>query len=176
MKFRLIFLAALSLSLGSFASDGSAEEIRNIKQAMYRSIESSYVTDSLYADLKSRVPQNALLIGYLGTLEALKAKHAWNPYNKIKYVALAQKTLKRAIKKDPSNMEIRFMRFSVQHYTPAFLGFSKDLDEDRGVIAKQYRNRKFGQADQELVKNIASFMISSKRCAQDELALFKKYV
>lgn len=176
MKFKLVFVAALLLSLKSFAYDGTPEEIRSIKQAMYRSIENARVTDSLYAKLKSKPPANALMIGYLGTLEALKAKHSWNPYNKIKFVALSQKTMKEAVNRDPSNMEIRFMRFSIQHYTPSFLGFSKDLDEDLKVIAKQYRAKHFGLADKELVRNIAAFMINSKRCPKEELALFKKYV
>ena len=176
MKFKIFLSGLILLSFHAFSDDRTPVEIRILKQAIYRSIESPGITDSLYSVLKAKGSENALMIAYLGTLEALKAKHSWNPYNKIKFVALSQKTMKSAVSRDPANLEIRFMRFSIQHYTPSFLGFSKDLDEDRKVIAGQYRLRKFGLADEALVRNIAAFMINSNRCSKDELVLFKKYV
>lgn len=176
MKFKVIIISLLLISFQSYSDEPGSGEIRDIKQALYRSIESPAVTDSLYAALKAKRSGDGLMIAYTGTLEALKAKHSWNPYNKIKFVALSQKTMKRAVSRDPVNLEIRFMRFSIQHYTPSFLGFSKDLDEDRKVIAGQFRLKKFGLADAALVRNIAGFMISSERCSKDELVLFKKYV
>lgn len=152
------------------------DEIRNIKLAVHRAIESSSVTDSLYRVLKSRGTENPLIVGYIGTLEALKAKHSWNPYNKIRYVSLSQKTMKKAVDRDPNNLEIRFMRFTIQHNTPSFLGFSKDLEEDRKAIVRQFKNKKFGLADAPLIRNIAAFMIESDRCLKEELPVFKKYI
>jgi len=176
MKFRILFLFLLFLSFHSKAESATSDEFRNIKVAVQRAIESSSVTDSLYRMLKSRGSENPLIIGYIGTLEALKAKHSWNPYNKIRYVALSQKTMKIAVNRDPNNLEILFMRFSIQHYTPSFLGFSKDLEEDRKAIVRQFKNRKFGHADTALIRNMAAFMIQSERCLKEELIVFKKYI
>jgi len=176
MKFRFLFLFLLFLSFHSKAESATSDEFRNIKAAVQLAIESSSITDSLYRVLKSRDTENPLIIGYIGTLEALKAKHSWNPYNKIKYVALSQKTMKVAVERDPTNLEIRFMRFSIQHYTPSFLGFSKDLEEDRKAIIRQFRIRKFGLADKALIRNMAVFMIESDRCLKEELIVFKKYI
>jgi len=176
MKFRFLFLFLLFPSFHSKAESVLTDEFSNIKVAVQRAIESSSVTDSLYRVLKSRDSENPLIIGYIGTLEALKAKHSWNPYNKIKYVALSQKTMRVAVERDPTNLEIRFMRFSIQHYTPSFLGFSKDLEEDRKAIIRQFKNRKFGHADTALIRNMAVFMIESDRCLKEELIVFKKYI
>lgn len=176
MKFRFLFLFLLFISVYSKAESGSNDEFSNIKATVQRAIESSSVTDSLYRVLKSGGYKNPLVIGYIGTLEALKAKHSWNPYNKIKYVALAQKTMKLAVEGDPTNLEIRFMRFSIQHHTPSFLGFSKDLEEDRKAIVKEFKNRKFGHANTALIRNMAVFMIQSDRCLKEELVVFKKYI
>ncbi len=176
MKFRFLLFLFILISVHSNAESVAGDEIRNIKLAVHRAIESAAVTDSLYRVLKGGNNDNPLIIGYIGTLEALKAKHSWNPYNKIRYVSLSQKTMKKAVELDPNNLEIRFMRFSIQHYTPAFLGFSKDLEEDRRAIVRQFRNRKFGLADANLIRNMAAFMIESDRCLKEELPVFKKYI
>lgn len=176
MKFRFLVLIFIFLSVHSYAEPTVSDEIRNVKVAVHRAIESSAVTDSLYLALKSGSTKSPLIVAYIGTLEALKAKHSWNPYNKIKFVSLSQKTMKKAVEQDPNNLEIRFMRFTIQHYTPSFLGFSKDLEEDRKAIVRQFKNRKFGLADATLVRSIAAFMIESDRCLKEELIVFKKYI
>jgi hypothetical protein len=84
--------------------------------------------------------------------------------------------MKKAVDLDPNNLEIRFMRFSILHHTPAFLGFSKDLEEDRKVIYRQFKNRKFGLADPDLIRNMPTFVIESDRCLKEELTVFKKYI
>ncbi|WP_155975685.1 hypothetical protein [Daejeonella oryzae] len=176
MRFILLSFCLVFFHMSAFSENSNPSEILSIKEAMYRAVESPKVTDSLYAKLINKKSKTPLLLAYVGTLEALKAKHAWNPYHKLKYVAQAQKTLKSAVSKDPSNMEIRFMRFSIQHYTPAFLGYSKELDEDRREIIRQFKNRSFGVADQSLVNSIARFMIESKRCSPADLLVLKKFV
>jgi hypothetical protein len=117
--------------------------------------------------------KNPLLLGYMGTLEALKAKHAWNPYNKIKYVSRSLKTMHNAILQDPDNLEIRFMRFSIEHYTPAFLGFSKNLNDDREAMIAIIKNNNYGTADFELSQNIIKFLIESNRCTPSEIQFLK---
>lgn len=176
MNSRFLLLFLLFLALNSKAESVFADEFRNIKVAVHRAIESPAVTDSLYLALKSGSQESPLIVAYIGTLEALKAKHSWNPYNKIRYVSLSQKTMKKAVERDPNNLEIRFMRFTIQHYTPSFLGFSKDLEEDRKAIIRQFKNRKFGLADAALIRNMAAFMIESDRCLKEELIILKKYI
>lgn len=176
IRFRSLLLFFVLSTVQSNAGPILLDDFKNIKVAVHRAIESSAVTDSLYLALKSERAENPLIVAYMGTLEALKAKHSWNPYNKLRYVSLSQKTMKKAVDRDPNNLEIRFMRFTIQHYTPAFLGFSKDLEEDRKAIVRQFRNKKFGLADQALIKNMATFMIQSDRCLKEELIVLKKYM
>lgn len=153
----------------------SGKEISILKADLVKAVENAKLTDSLYNKLAKLKDKSALIIAYSGTLEALKAKHSWSPYNKIKYVKASLKTLEKAIDMDRENMEIRFMRFSIEHYTPRFLGFSKDLDTDRKELIKHYKNRNFGIADAEMVKNIAVFLINSKRCTAEEVKVLKKF-
>ncbi|WP_316734965.1 hypothetical protein [Pedobacter aquatilis] len=175
MKFKILTFLFLTITVCAKAQL-SVKEISILKAQLVKAVENSKLTDSLSERLNALPNKTALVTGYAGTLEALKAKHSWNPYNKIKYVKRSLKTMQHAIKMDKENMEIRFMRFSIEHFTPGFLGFSKDLDEDRKEIVKHYQNNNFGLADETLIKNVAKFMIDSKRCTAAEVKIFKKHI
>lgn len=173
-KHTLFFLLLVSVSICK--AQLSPKEISVLKADLVKAVASSKLTDSLYTKLLKLPNKTPLITAYAGTLEALKAKHSWNPYNKIQYVKVSLKTLQRAIDADKENLEIRFMRFSIEHYTPGFLGFSKDLELDRKEIIKHYQNQNFGIADNILIKNVAKFMIDSKRCTTEEIKILKKYI
>ncbi|MNK46755.1 hypothetical protein D3C87_655450 [compost metagenome] len=175
VKLRILLFILFS-GIGMAQAQLSPKEIALLKANMVKAIESSKLTDSLFKSLDKLSNKTALITGYTGTLEALKAKHSWNPYNKIKFVSRSLKTMKKAIEMDKEDMEIRFMRFSIEFYTPSFLGFSKDLAEDKKEIVKHYQNGNFGLADKELVRNVAKFMIDSKRCTDTEIKIFKKHL
>lgn len=175
LKLKLLFLFLFVLIFQLVRAQLSPKEIAILKIDLIKAVENSKLTDSLSDKLNKLPNKTALITAYAGTLEALKAKHSWNPYNKIKYVKLSLKTMQKAISMDKENMEIRFMRFSIEHFTPSFLGFSKDLAVDRREIIKHYQNNNFGVADQELIKNVAKFMIESKRCTTDEIKILKKF-
>lgn len=175
IKIRIIFLLLFAVSQVTYAQL-STKEIAILKINMVKAVENSKLTDSLFANLNKLPNKTALITGYTGTLEALKAKHSWNPYNKIKYVSQSLKTIQKAIDMDKENLEIRFMRFSIEFYTPSFLGFSKDLVQDKKEIVKHYQNENFGLADRELVKNVAKFMIDSKKCSSAEVKILTKHL
>ena len=166
----------LILSVNFCYAQLSTKEITALKGDMVKAVDDVKLTESLLFKLNKLSDKTALVTAYIGTLEALKAKHAWNPYNKIKYVKVSMQTMQKAINMDKENMEIRFMRYSIQHYTPSFLGFSKELILDRKEIVKHYQNGSFGVADQALVKNVAKFMVESNRCTPEEVKILKKYI
>jgi len=175
IKLRIIFFLLLAV-VNIAHAQLSNQEIAVLKTNMVKAVENAKLTDSLFTSLSKLPNKTALVTGYIGTLEALKAKHSWNPYNKIKYLGRSLKTMQKAIDMDKENMEIRFMRFSIEFFTPSFLGFSKDLAQDKKEIIKHYQNGNFGLADAELVKNVAKFMIDSKKCNAAEVKILKKYL
>ena len=78
------------------------------------------------------------------------AKHAVNPLSKYSYFNKGKKALENAVNKDPNNLEIRFMRYISQEQTPAFLGYNKDLKNDKNFILAEYKKSK----DDDLNKRI----------------------
>lgn len=175
-KFRyLLFVAVLLLFVPANKGNATAmpddiaePNLHVIRKQLVTAINSSKTTDSLYRNLGLIKNRTGLVNGYIGTLQALKAKHTWNPYFKIKYLNDAERTFKGAVTRDPANIEIRFMRFSVEHNVPGFLGYTKNLVADRTEIIKQIDRKHYSSADTALVKTIITFLIDSKRCTPTE--------
>jgi hypothetical protein len=139
-----------------------------IRKQLVIALKNSEVTDSLFKVLDAQQHKNGLTTGYIATLHALKAVHSWNPYNKIKYLNRAERDYKQAVTIDPHNMEIRFMRFSVEHNVPGWLGYNKNLDDDRKTIIQQLHKKNYTHADHDLVVTIIKFLLESKRCTPAE--------
>jgi hypothetical protein len=149
-------------------ADSQQPDLKVLRKKLITAIGSSQTTDSLYNVLDHLPVKTALTTAYMGALDALKAKHSWNPYSKIKYLNTSEKLMQQAVKEDPHNIEILFMRFSIQHNVPGFLGFNQNLVSDREDMITQLNRKNYGTADRELTITIIKFLIDSKRCTTAE--------
>lgn len=168
----LSFLLMISLCLlANLAwADNGQPDLKVLRKQLVLAIEDGHTTDSLYTALDKLPKKTPLTTAYMGALDALKAKHSWNPYSKLKYLNTSEKLMQQAVAHDPHNIEILFMRFSIQHNVPGFLGYNKNLVSDREEMIAQLNRKNYGTADQELTVTIIKFLIDSKRCtlAEDE--------
>jgi hypothetical protein len=169
MKFRFLIISILFFIVGiTNLVQADVPGPKVIRKQLLVALENKKLTDSLFNILSAEPNKSALNICYLGVVEALKAKHAWNPYYKVKYLNDAEKTLQAAVNRDPDNMEIRFMRFSIEHNVPGFLGYTKHLVADREAMIKLLDRKHYTTADHEVVVTIVKFLIDSKRCTPQE--------
>jgi hypothetical protein len=173
-----LFLLSVVLVAGSLICHAADEplELKPIRQKLVLAMKSAKVTDSLYNSLDKLTNKPPVIVAYLGTLDALKAKHAWNPYSKIKDLNLSRDVLQKAVAAEPHNMEIRFLRFSIQHNVPAFLGYGKNLNEDKAEIMAQLALKKDFSQDKELTRTIILFLQNSKRCSAAEVEKLHNYL
>lgn len=164
---RYVFVVAtFFFSLFLYSNKTGTISLENLRLSYIKAIEDSETADNILEQLSKVSPNNPMLYGYKGAFEALVAKHSWNPYTKYDYLSKAMKTLETAIKNDKNNAEIRFLRFSIQHYIPSFLGFSTNLEEDKEVILKTL---KYCEPKVKLV--IKNFLKTSERCTPSELKM-----
>ncbi|MEX8546344.1 MAG: hypothetical protein V5804_01975 [Mucilaginibacter sp.] len=154
----------------SFSAYSQKTDVLEIRKAMLRAIKSPIVTDSLYNELQKINKKPPLILGYFGSLQALKAKDSWNPYKKVKMLTSSHKTMEQAVNASPNDLEIRFLRFSIEFYLPGFLGLSKDMVSDKNMIIHQLKLKNYGLADKDYLKNIIKFMVDSKQCTAQEVA------
>lgn len=166
-------MSALSLLtlcvFGIFAQPTSLPEIDEVRGRFYKSVQSETEAKAFYQELNAAIGSlPPLYQGYLGASEALLAKHSWNPYKKLDYLKQSQITLAKAIEQLPHDLELRFLRFSIQHYLPSFLGASGDIEEDKRVIIQQLQLKNYKKQPTALVKNVINFLIESKRCSKEQ--------
>ncbi len=145
-----------------------------IRKLYSAAIESASKTDDLHEQLVQFKPANAFVLAYLGATEGLKAKHVWNPYTKVAWVNKAAKNLAAAIKADPIDVEIRYLRFSMEHNLPPFLGHNH-LAEDLTSICKQISLAPNTELEPDLLRLIAKFAAESGRCSSQQLSILKPY-
>lgn len=69
--------------------------------------------------------------GYEAAYQMFMAKHTGNPIRKMKYFNSGKDLLEKQIANSPSNVDLRFIRFSIQYHTPSFLGYKDNITEDK---------------------------------------------
>jgi tetratricopeptide (TPR) repeat protein len=145
--------------------------IQNIRLRYYQAVENEKEADKLLDYLNKLNPKTALIEGYTGGVLAIKAKHAWNPYDKLNFLDKADKYLSKAVSKSPNDIEIRFIRFSYEHYVPSFLGRSKHLDDDKKTLLYCIADNKLNSVPPDLLQKIITFLKESKRLSAAELKI-----
>ncbi|MBW4891783.1 hypothetical protein KXQ82_18805 [Mucilaginibacter sp. HMF5004] len=150
------------------AKADEAPELKQLRQKLLQAINSSKTTDSLYTVLNKIQVKPPVIMGYVGILESLKGKHAWNPYSKIKYLNSGQRIMQQAITADPHNIEIRYLRFSVEYHLPAFLGMAKHIAEDRDEMLAMLAAKNYATADKQVAANIVKTLLESKKCTAQQ--------
>jgi hypothetical protein len=165
--------ASMILIVGIFLlsmASGFANDLPDIRKDYYNAINNEKAAEKLYLNLKARNSSEPIILAYLGSAQAIRARHSFNPYNKVTYLKSGLKTLETAVKSSPQDLEIRFLRFSLEHYIPSFLGYSKHLETDRAKIIELAKQRKFGAMDKPLLVNLFNFMKETGRCSKQEIA------
>src|SRR6476661_6833414 len=110
-------------------------DLISLRELFYKaSVSKKYSEEFARATQYAPGISNTTLSGYSGMSWLIKAHHAINPYNKLSYFFEGKALLEIAIKSDPANIELRFLRFSVQTNAPPFLGYSNSIGADKNVI------------------------------------------
>jgi len=83
--------------------------------------------------------------------------HYGNPFEKYRIFINQTTQLDSIIHTNPKNIEIRLLRYTIQHNCPSFLLYNKDMSNDIKII-KRY----FSQEDPSLQDHIKTILKSFK--------------
>jgi len=167
-----LFLLLLSTSIFTqtkFPKDEvSPTEVEFIRITFYEAVESSGKNDELldYINVlldKSPSKKPVFLLAYQGASETLIAKHSYNPYTKWNYLNKGLEKIGGAIEKYKESLELRFLRFSILHYLPGFLGFAKERNEDLNYVFNLLLQKDYSEIDNSVQEGIITFLIESER-------------
>ncbi len=167
LKYFLIMLGLLSNVSAENVSD-----IQHLRNEFNIAITNKENANKLYFQLSALKPaKNTLQYAYLGATEALLAKHAINPFSKLSYVNSAMRKLNMAVELNKNDIEIRYMRFSVESNMPAYLGYNEHIEVDKNILITGLSNIYIDKFNCKMYQVFATGLLNSNYCNLHEKSL-----
>jgi len=161
-KYYLLLMILATLKFSGIAGTDNVVEVRKL---FYLASESSSKSDD-FLEKMLFIEDDSLGVhkGYLAMAYMLKAKHAWNPYNKLKFFHKGRDLLEAQIKNHSTSIELKFLRYCIQSNAPFFLGYSNEVESDKNYIVDHY----ITDLDDDLKWRIKKYFIDSKDLSKEE--------
>lgn len=112
--------------------------------------------------------KDPVVTGYKAVSNAIMAKHAWSPYSKIKYLKNCSNIFEQAVKLNPQNPEVRFLRYSIEYNIPKYLNMSQNLEEDKKVFMAALLKHPNSGIPRESVKIMVSYLLRKDLVTAEE--------
>ncbi len=146
-------------------------ELNEIR-ALYESSSTNKSKKKILEDYLNREADmdDALLLAYKAALNGIKANEALFPFSKLRYLNDSLAEFKKAVSLNPENIEIRFLRFTIEHHIPSMLNMGNNLQKDKLKIIEGFES---SEITAELKEKIATYLINSGRCNTKEIEKIK---
>ncbi|SRX52954.1 hypothetical protein [Aequorivita sp. CIP111184] len=152
MKYLLFIIFFISVA-------GIAQDLNECRSEYPKAVESSEIATKFYGDFaKVNTSSKPVLVAYKGAVSTLKAKFAKSRSDKKEFFKEGISIIESAIVAEPSNIEIHYLRMSVQENSPRFLGYHKNIEEDKQFLLKYY----VSTSPKELKEVIKNFILQSE--------------
>ena len=133
MKSILIILLTININL---EDNGELNKIRTL---FYKAPNSELACDSLLL-LSNKFRNNKNTIkGYKGCYYMIKCQYIRNPIKKIDSFNKGKELLESAIENDMQNIELIFLRYTIQKNAPNFLLYNNNIDTDLTLIKEKMK-------------------------------------
>ncbi|AXT53887.1 hypothetical protein D1818_24850 [Aquimarina sp. BL5] len=128
MKFFLLFIGLL---FGNVAT----VDITEIRNSCKHAKDSKENVEKFYELTRSaNYKGNSVLSAYYGCALTLKASFSEKRGDKISFFKQGKKLIEEAIASDPSNIELRMIRLSVQTSAPRITRYYREIDADKSFL------------------------------------------
>lgn len=155
------------LAGSSFAQDLTRKDLR---ETYYSASEDGDMAWAFYEKLAAADTTAPLLLAYKAMAGFMVSYHSTNPYHKLKYFIESRSALNRVIAQAPDNVELRFLRFTVQTNAPKFLGYYGNIIEDKTVLFAALNDAAASDLDTDLRQRVLAYMRGSPYCSLEERA------
>ena len=142
-------------------------KVKELRDEYYQAAKKSDLAKDFYMKLVSfNESEDTLVLGYKGMASFMLAHHAKTPPAKLKYFIEGKNQLEKAIHLDLENLELRYLRFTVQTSAPEFLGYRKNIHADKKFILDSIYDGK--STDKDLINRMVEYMLRTKYCTTKE--------
>ena len=133
--------------------------LQESRQLFFRFDEDKCLSEALFESIAAANTVNdPVLLAYKGMARATSAACSFNPYTKYSRFQEGKQWIEQAVAAQPNDIEIRFLRLSVQVNAPHFLGYSGQLTEDRALIVTGLANEPALLTDDEFTLKLLKFV------------------
>ena len=157
------------LCITPFISNAQERSIHKLRHEFYLSTLDYQNAFPLIDKLNKISDPNALELAYRAATQAILAKPGWNVFKKLGYLRRSRQSFLKAIEMDMKDVEIRFLRLSVEHHIPRYLGFSRHIAHDKQVIMENIERFKQKELPQEISDYIIRFSVESGIYTTEEI-------
>lgn len=125
----------LVLNANAFSQNITADALRR----SYQQVNSDSATCArLYKKVSTSTDPDNTIIAYRGAITAAMANFSTSKKEKLNLFNSGKKLLEQSIAADSSNIETRFLRFSIQSNCPKLLNYNKNMKADKAFMIKNY--------------------------------------
>jgi len=157
MKLSIFLISILLLTV-----DVDLAEVRNdYKQAVKSETKAFELNSKLESISKN---DKNVLVAYKGAVISITAKYKNS--NKLKSTTFKKgvSLIEYAVENEVSNIEIRFVRLSIQQNSPKFLKYNKDIAADKEFILNNFKNIR----SNEFKNYLKGYILDSENFTKDE--------
>lgn len=150
----MIKFTGLLLSTLFFFMSFNSVDLDVVRANYNKLVSNKELCEKIIAELTETKDNSATHMAYLGGVQTIWANHVFSPISKLNTFKEGKKNIEQAIKKEPDNVELRFIRLSVQKNAPSFLGYKSNINED----AKFIKENRHQIGSEILQKNIGTLL------------------
>lgn len=144
-------------------------DITQIRSKYHLAIYDEKIANALDAELQTMEGSESIFKGYQGAVKMLLASFAFLPNTKYAFFTNGKVLLEKAISASPDDLELRYLRLSIQQNIPSFLAYKSNIETDKQLLLGGVSNLN----DTDLKIRIKSYLISSCNLTEAERQLLK---
>ncbi|UYW00986.1 hypothetical protein K5I29_10870 [Flavobacterium agricola] len=155
MKFLLTCISAFMLFFADL--DSARKQFQSAQTNKTQALQ-------FYQTTNQWTTQDPVLIAYQAAGKMVQSKFEKGKQQKKDLFKTGATQLNQLIASHPNQVELRFIRLTIQQNTPALLKYNANIDEDKAVIFSQYKN-----TDAKLQTFIKQYVETSNKFTLDEI-------
>lgn len=168
----LILALIFSLRVDGAASEKSVKEMLEVaRKQFYAAIEDEKRIEPAIALLKRIGQVEPKYTGrtqvYIGSLIALRGKHAFLPHTKLKWARRGLAIMDSGLQKSPNDIEALFIHGTTCYYLPFFFRRGDDAQRDFREIIKLMPQH-MDTYDPKLMTQVVAFLLENAKLTDDE--------
>lgn len=140
-------------------------DIKDVRNDYKEAVNSESKVNLFNDNLKDVTKKDDIrLVAYKGAAITLKARYEKGAKQKSETFKKGVEWVEYAIENKPLDMEVRFVRLSIQQNSPKFLGYNKEIESDKNYILTNFNTIQ----SKDFKAYLKSYILDSNYFTQEE--------